>query len=305
MGGELNKKMLEFNKKKKSIFDPKLKPYLDARNKLNEEDKYLSKKAIALFEEMDKVDDWPNRLKLYEKQNKMREAGEMLSEEGMAIESKLESISILKRDWQNAYIEKNIDLHSLSLIYDALRAYNSFEILADLSFVNEILPQFLEKYPSHPTLIKVSNMYNAIHQIKVGSKYIDFEAPTIKGEMVKLSDKIEGKVALIDLWATWCGSCIQHSKNMIPIYEKYHKKGFEIVGVAGEYRSSKSFKKALKRDNYPWLNLIELDKQNKIWEKYNIAGSGGRTYLVDTEGYIIAVHPTAEEVDKILSEILN
>jgi hypothetical protein len=53
------------------------------------------------------------------------------------------------------------------------------------------------------------------------------------------------------------------------------------------------------------LNLIELDNRNRIWSKYNISGSGGSTFLVDKNGLIIAIHPDAEELDKLLQEILK
>lgn len=305
VGGELDKKMLVFNEQKKLLFNPLKKPYFDSISYLRKEEKYLSKEATALFKEMGETEDRAKLQKLYHKQMKMEKSGEMLSPEGKTIQSKLDSIAILERNWQNDYIEKNVDLHSLSLIHSALRNYKYYELSVDHDFIKKILPQFSKKFPSHPTLEKVKNMFTAINDIKVGSKYIDFEAPTINGEMVKLSDKIKGKVALIDLWASWCGPCIQLSKSMIPIYEKYKEKGFEIVGVACEYKNTKAFEKAIKRDKYPWLNLIELDNQNKIWEKYNIAGAGGKTFLVDSNGYIIAIHPSPEEVDKILNELLN
>ena len=98
---------------------------------------------------MGETKDRAKLLKLYSKQRRIRNSGEMLSPEGTAIQSKLDSILILERDWQNDYIEKNIDLHSLSLVYNALREYDYFEFLVDLSFVKSILPQFSEKFPSH------------------------------------------------------------------------------------------------------------------------------------------------------------
>ncbi len=49
---------------------------------------------------------------------------------------------------------------------------------------------------------------------------------------MRLSDIIKGKVAVIDLWASWCMPCRAKAKAMIPIYEKYKDRGFEIVGVA-------------------------------------------------------------------------
>ena len=92
---------------------------------------------------------------------------------------------------------------------------------------------------------------------------------------------------------------------MIPVYEKYKDKGFTVIGVASIQKNTKQLKIALEMDKYPWLNLIEIDNKNGIWSKYNISNSGGYTWLVDSEGKILAIHPSAEEVDKILEGLLK
>ncbi|KFC57588.1 hypothetical protein FEM08_36350 [Flavobacterium gilvum] len=94
------------------------------------------------------------------------------------------------------------------------------------------------------------------------------------------------------------------SKSYIPVYEKYKDKGFVIVGVAGEFKNTDAYKIAIAKDKYPWLNLIELDNKNGIWNKYNISNSGGSTFLIDSKGKILAIHPDAEQLEKILKELL-
>ena len=62
--------------------------------------------------------------------------------------------------------------------------------------------------------------------------------------------------------------------------------------------------RALAQDGYPWLNLLELRDENGIWNKYGVSNAGGITVLVDRDGTILAIHPTAEEVERILQEKL-
>lgn len=107
------------------------------------------------------------------------------------------------------------------------------------------------------------------------------------------------------MWASWCAPCRVTSKSYIPIYEKYKDKGFVILGVANEFKNTNAFKKAIEKDKYPWLNLIELENINRIWDKYNISNSGGSTFLIDSKGVIVAINPDAEELDKILDGLLN
>lgn len=64
----------------------------------------------------------------------------------------------------------------------------------------------------------------------------DYFAPEIvgtnilTGEVVKLSD-YQGKVVLINFWATWCPPCKAEIPDMIDLYEDY-KDDFVIIGIA-------------------------------------------------------------------------
>ena len=168
-----------------------------------------------------------------------------------------------------------------------------------IALYNEI---YQPLFPNHP-LSKQIEAWIESRGIKVGGRYIDFTAPDLNGTPHTLSEEIAGKIALIDLWASWCGSCRGTSKSMIPLYEKYKERGFTVVGVAREDKRE-NMERALAKDGYPWLNLLELRDENKIWSKYGVDYAGGITVLVDRDGTILAIHPTAEEVERILQEKL-
>ena len=148
-------------------------------------------------------------------------------------------------------------------------------------------------------------LVDGFHNIRPGGHYVDFEAPDLEGCKVKLSDVIKGKVAIIDLWASWCMPCRAKAKAMIPLYEKYKDRGFKIVGVAREFKNTDRTKQAIKQDGYPWLQLVELDDGYQIWTRYMLGNAGGGVFVVDRDGKILAVNPKPEEVQKILEQKLG
>lgn len=61
--------------------------------------------------------------------------------------------------------------------------------------------------------------------------------PLAPGDPVPLADVVAGKVAVVDLWATWCTACRDVSKNVELLAEAHKGKGFVAVGLdVGEER---------------------------------------------------------------------
>lgn len=138
--------------------------------------------------------------------------------------------------------------------------------------------------------------------IAVGHRYPDVTASDSDGNAVALSSLISGKVALIDLWASWCGPCRRNSKALIPVYEKFHPKGFEIVGIARELDNDKAMRRAMATDGYPWTSLVEINDANNIWMRFGTPNAPGRTVLVDRDGAVLAIDPAVEEIERILDK---
>lgn len=156
--------------------------------------------------------------------------------------------------------------------------------------------------PEHPYHQKASYSV-AASRLQVGRPYIDYNVRGPKGNAVKLSSLYKGKIIFIDLWASWCGPCRRHAKAIIPIYEKYKDRGFQVIGIARERRMG-TMEAAAKQDGYPWPNLLELNDQHHIWLKNGLNNSGGGGFLIDDRGTILAIYPEADELEKILSERL-
>jgi thiol-disulfide isomerase/thioredoxin len=281
------------------------------KERLDKEDKKLDKENIRFTNAIKEINKQlelnPNRrvsdslLVLIEK---LQVTGGYYTPEAMELSKQWYNLNEKCEKQNLKYIRENNSLVGYSLLLSttslALQEYKNL-VPECINLYNSI---YAKKYPKHPYTEQMRIKVESFNSIKVGGYYIDFVAPNFTGLPVRLSEQIKGKVALIDLWASWCGPCRKSAKSMIPVYETYKDKGFTIVGVARESEPTAGVN-AEKKDKYPWLNLIELKDKGKIWEKYGVGNSGGGRFLVDRNGIILAIDPTADEVKIILDKFLK
>ena len=137
-------------------------------------------------------------------------------------------------------------------------------------------------------------------QPSVGDKAREINLPDIKGKNISLSS-LQGKVVLIDFWASWCGPCRRTVPDLKKTYAKYQSKGFEIFGVSLD-SDKNDWKQALKEDNINWIHVND--------SRGNVAGIWNVMYipnvfLLDKNGKIVAVNPSHEELDTLLQKLLG
>ena len=156
------------------------------------------------------------------------------------------------------------------------------------------------RIPIHDQIVTAETAY----RLQPGKPYIDYTVRNTEGQLVPISTLTKGKVALIDLWASWCGPCRRHSIAMIPVYEKYKDKGFTVIAIARE-RNRQAMENAEKKDGYPWPSLLELNDENQVWRKNGAGNAGGAMYLIDRDGTILSTSTEAEELEPIIKKALN
>ena len=174
-----------------------------------------------------------------------------------------------------------------------LKAYESY-----MNLYYEIL---YATYPDNP----IHKQITELTSLCPGQPYFDYDIHTPDGDAVPISSLIKGQVALIDLWASWCGPCRKHSKAMIPIYEKYKDKGFTVIAVARE-KDRSSMEQALEKDGYPWSSYLEpMNDENHVWSRNGIGPGGGGMILVDRDGTILSISYEAEVLEPLIKKALD
>lgn len=305
-GGELNRAYAAFLQEQGKLFDPRADEISIIRQRLQEADEFESMeyKAIRVQLRGTKAGDHDARAPLYQKQDEMEKTRARYTEKGITlVVDREDSLRKAKYRWRYDYIRNHPAQSSYYLIWtDVEMELKNDPYVAKL--ILDAFPAFETKYPEHIYTSMIRKQLTGIQTISPGNKYIDFKAPNLVGDTLQLSGLIENKIALIDLWGSWCGPCIAKSRLVVPVYQKYKSRGFEVVGIAREFKTTDAVKKRLAKEQFSWTNLVELDDRQGIWNKYGISNGTGLMVLVGRDGVILAVDPKPEELEKILQEKL-
>ena len=301
-GGEINKSHQNFQNKIVFAFSKKSN-IIQQQYKGIPFEKLFSEAYIKVIEKLKNAKTQEEKVPIYKEMETLRKKGLDKSELGEERDNKSKALYKVYINDKYKYIEDNHNIVSYSLLIDDLIGIKYNE--TDEALIRKSFKMLREKYPNHSYTKLGANLLHALKDLKIGGQYVNFIAPDIKGNKFELKSVLEkNKIVLLDLWATWCGPCIAKTRLAKPVYEKYKDKGFAILGVAGEHKTLDAYKSFIEKEKWEWQQLIELNKQNQIWEKYNVMNGGGGMFLITGSGEILAVNPSAEEVETILKERL-
>jgi peroxiredoxin len=87
----------------------------------------------------------------------------------------------------------------------------------------------------------------------IGTERAGFTLPDLKGKARPIKEW-DGKVVLINFWATWCPPCVREMPGFIEVREQYAEQGFEIIGIAIDNAESVRKFVANLGVNYPILH---------------------------------------------------
>jgi peroxiredoxin len=138
--------------------------------------------------------------------------------------------------------------------------------------------------------------------VEVGSIAPDFSAPGPDGKVISLKQSM-GKVTLVDFWASWCNPCRAENPNNVALYNEFHAKGLNIIGVSLDKDAAK-WKEAIAKDKLAWPQISNL----KYWDEpirvtYGVE-SIPATFLLDANGTVVAKDLTGAALKAKVAELL-
>lgn len=150
---------------------------------------------------------------------------------------------------------------------------------------------------------RIKAFTDANFNTSLGSNAIDFSLADAEGKLFSLKD-FKDKYILLDFWASWCGPCRLENPNLIKAFERYHSKGFTIVGLSMD-SSKENWLKAVKDDKLIWKQLNDPKSTNgKTADRYGVK-SLPANFLIDAKGKIVARNLRASALEEKLEELLK
>ena len=218
--------------------------------------------------------------------------------------SNRDSVSRLMEPYRKIYLER---------MTDYVKKYPSTALAANFLCMNT----------GRMTLEQLKEAYNKLDETaKQTSAGKEIAAEIAKNDLVTgkpfALSSLKGKVVLLDFWASWCVPCRKSNPHVKALYEKYRKKGFDVVYVADNDSRPEEALKAIDQDGIRKYHhvlrglktlkdangkMTGYDKSEDVSEQYAIHFLPTK-YLIDREGKIIG-KVNDEELDAKLKEIFG
>jgi peroxiredoxin len=72
--------------------------------------------------------------------------------------------------------------------------------------------------------------------LKPGYSTLEFAFPDTAGKVVGLSDpRFQNKVVIVQIMGSWCPNCMDETRYLTDVYNKFHELGLEVIGLAFEH----------------------------------------------------------------------
>lgn len=202
------------------------------------------------------------------------------------------------KNFELEYVKKNPDALISVLILDKVLSTKALPEDEVKVLYDALSPEMKKTQPGKSIAEKLEKGKNT----SIGSKAPNFSAPTPTGGQLALNDVL-GKVTIVDFWAAWCKPCRAENPNVVKIYNKYHDKGLNILGVSLD-RKAEDWKKAIKDDGLTWNHVSNVNYFDEIAKLYNVEAIPA-TFILDENGVIIAKNLRGSALEEKVAELLQ
>ena len=242
------------------------------------------------------VEGSPESLKLQEVENAhnkiVREISRILERENNPEASINKAFVAYYRD-RVKYVMSNS--HSLTVVPVLFQQLNDglpvFGQATDGILMQSICDSLRSVYPESRYVKALENeAKRRINLLDVSSKiqnaqevsFIDIALPGLDGQTRKLSE-VQSKVTMIYFWSTTADQKMFNLDALVPLYEEFHSKGFEIFSVALDADKA-AWASVIRNQQLPWINVCDTRAEQSTYVPlYGVASVPMVWFLVDGE----------------------
>lgn len=112
-----------------------------------------------------------------------------------------------------------------------------------------------------------------------------FTLPDLNGGEVSLAD-FEGKVVVLDLWATWCPPCRVEIPFLVSLYEEFKEQGLVVVGVGLDQGGAQALGPFVEENGITYPILVA---DRSLQASYGVT-SIPTTFMIGRDGRIARKH---------------
>lgn len=222
-----------------------------------------------------------------------------------ALEMKKQQEEILQRrkDWEREFVKTYPNGMA------ALEIFNLFYRRLEDQDAWEIFRHYPDSLKADGTGREIAQFFDALHRTQAGNAVITFRQQGIDGKIVDVGS-MRGKIVVIDFWGTWCSPCRKSHPHLRAIYDKYHDRGLEMIGIADEGSitgiTDSLWRKAVKEDGMTWLQILNDPDRTDLVKQYSVT-SFPTKLIIDREGKIVfrVSDGASPEFDQKLEELLK
>lgn len=141
----------------------------------------------------------------------------------------------------------------------------------------EVLKELLERPPQTPLAEKARRLLAEPRRAREDFAP-DLSLSLADGKSVALQD-LQGKVVLLDFWASWCGPCLEGLPSLARLRKKFPEDRLAIVGLSID--EPEAWEAALARHTMPWLQARNPEAARQLH-----VNSLPTYWVIDREGII-------------------
>jgi cytochrome c biogenesis protein CcmG/thiol:disulfide interchange protein DsbE len=152
-------------------------------------------------------------------------------------------------------------------------------------------------------LVSIAILIPALMFGQAGTKAPNFSLKDGNGKTIELK-KLQGKVVVVNFWATWCPPCKAEIPGFLEVYQQYKSKGLEIVGISLDQSGWDVVKPFVAKAKITYPVVVG---DGTLANAYDGIEAIPTTFIVDKKGNIIKKHVgymSKDDLKKLIAGLL-